>query len=68
MGWVLKRTLAVFISWVGAGILIFAGMMTIGMGCGIGSGSTALIGWILFAAGLFLGILSNSLSRWLKIK
>ena len=66
--WIFKRTLLVFASWFGAGILIFAGMIGLGIGCGIGSAPVSIISLILLAVGLFLGIFAGALSRWIEVK
>ena len=68
VGWIFKRTLLVFASWLGAGILIFAGIMTLGIGCGIGEAPVLLVGLVLLVIGLFLGIFSGALSRWIEVK
>lgn len=68
IGWIFKRTLLVFASWLGAGVLIFVGIAVSLAGCAIPSAPTIVVGLLLLGIGLFLGVFSGALSRWIEIK
>jgi hypothetical protein len=68
IGWIFKRTLLIFISWIGAILLMFFGFEACVSGVAGSSTLTVVIGVILFLGGLFLAMFSKALTKWIEIK
>lgn len=68
IGWILKRVLLIFISWVGAIGLILLGLMLSLAGCVASSPPIAITGIILLMAGLFIRMFAKALEKWIEVK
>jgi hypothetical protein len=68
VGWIFKRTLLIFVSWIGAILLMFFGFGACISGAAGSSTLLVVIGVILFLGGLFLGMFSKALGKWIQIK
>lgn len=68
VGWIFKRTLLIFLSWIGAIVLIFFGFGACVAGAASGSTVFIVFGIVLFLGGIFLGMFSKALTKWIEIK
>jgi len=66
--WIFKRTLLIFISWLGGIFLMLIGIASLLGGCIAQSGIVSFIGIVLILGGIFLGMFSKALTKWIEIK
>ena len=68
VGWILKRTALIFISWLGAILLIMFGFGSCVAGASSHSTVFTILGVILLFGGIFLAMFSKALGKWIQIK
>jgi hypothetical protein len=68
VGWIFKRTLLIFLSWIGAILLMLFGFGTCVAGASSSSTLLIVLGIILFFGGISLGMFSKALGKWIQIR
>ena len=67
-GWIFKRTVLRFLSWIGAILLLLLGSGACISGAANQSTPLVIVGVILFFAGIFLVMFSKALNKWIEVK
>lgn len=67
-GWIFKRTLLKFLSWIGAILLLLFSSGACISGASHQSTLLIIVGVILFFAGIFLVMFSKALNKWIEVK
>jgi hypothetical protein len=66
--WVFKRVLLVFVTWLGGIALMLLGLLLVLGGCMGTNSGISILGFVLILGGLFLGMFSKALTKWIEIK